>query len=378
MNSGNGPNRPIILEFESLKYLKFQGNFVRVLKIITPRRNSSEYSFEADFSHNNMISFAGAFDYAIKKYGLKVITLLFSDNKLERELREDEEGRVLQLFVDLIKLDFSSNEIKTLPQSIFKSLVRLQYLHLGKNSLLSIQFQISHMKKLQFLDLSDNLLSQLDTTFQSELESVKHHSPNFTVDMLGIPFQCSCETRSFLVWIYHKQSMFSRYDEYTCIYQNNPFIFKNMAQLLNTLNYQCSGIIIVKVSAGLLAFLIFVIAVSVFLYRHKWDVRFFFLRYVTNRKAYQEFEGSEEEYEYDAFVSFHSDDQDWVWNELHENLGITDHNVETNDQPRFRLCIHERDFVPGDLIEEEYIEIDRIQQENHRRTQQEFPPERMV
>ena len=39
-------------------------------------------------------------------------------------------------------------------------------------------------------------------------------------------------------------------------------------------------------------------------------------------------------------------------NELHENLGRTEDNVETDDQPRFLLCIHERDFVPGGLIEE--------------------------
>ena len=81
----------------------------------------------------------------------------------------------------------------------------------------------------------------------------------------------------------------------------------------------------------------------------------FCLRYVTNRKAYQEFEGSDEEYEYDAFVSFHSDDQDWVWDELHENLDRTQANAETDDQPRFRLCIHERDFVPGGLIEENIL-----------------------
>ena len=135
----------------------------------------------------------------------------------------------------------------------------------------------------------------------------------------------------------------------------------------------CSPNLIAKVSAGLLSFLIFVIAIYVFLYRHKWDVRFFCLRYVTNRKAYQEFEGSEEEYEYDAFVSFHSDDQDWVWNELHENLGKTEENVETDDQPCFRLCIHERDFVPGGLIEENILRSIKSSQKNHRRTQQEFP-----
>ena len=211
------------------------------------------------------------------------------------------------------------------------------------------------MRNLQFLDLSENLLSQLDTKFRSELESVKPYSPNFTVDMLGNPFQCSCETHSFLEWMYEKRYMFSHYEEYACVYQNTPFLFKNMAQMLHTMKYQCSLIMIVKVSAGLIAFLIVVIAVSVFLYRHKWDVRFFFLRYVTNRKAYQEFEESEEEYEYDAFVSFHSDDQDWVWNELHENLDKIEDIEVADDQPRFRLCIHERDFVPGDLIEENIL-----------------------
>ena len=352
MNSDN--NFPITVTCDSLKYLNIQGNFVRVLKNITFRRNSSEIPFEADFSHNNMISFAGAFDYVTVEYGLKVITLLFSDNKLGRELSENE-GSLFDHLADLIKLDFSSNEIKTLLQSIFKNLARLQYLNLGKNSLLLIGFRISHMKKLQFLDLSDNLLSQLDTQFRSELDSVKNHSPNFTVDMLGNPFQCSCETHAFLGWVYEKQSMFSHYEEYACVYRNNPVLFKNMAQMLDTLNYQCSLNMVVKVSAGLLAFLIFVIAVSVFLYRHKWDVRFFFLRYVTNRKAYQELEGSNEEYVYDAFVSFHSDDQDWVWNELHENIDRIEGSEKTDDQPRFRLCIHERDFVPGDLIEENIL-----------------------
>ena len=125
-----------------------------------------------------------------------------------------------------------------------------------------------------------------------------------------------------------------------------------MTDVLELLHNNCSSILAVDIFAGILAFLIVMVAISVFLYRHKWDVRFFCLRYITNRKAYQEFEESVGEYEYDAFVSFHSDDQDWVWNELHENLGETQDNEETNNQPRFRLCIHERDFVPGDLIEE--------------------------
>ena len=211
------------------------------------------------------------------------------------------------------------------------------------------------MTKLKWLDISGNLLSQFDVNLQDDVDFLKSHSTNLTINMLDNPFQCSCETRHFLEWMHNRHSMFSRYEEYNCIYNNNPFTFKNITQLLNSLHYQCSLNTAVTVSASLLAFLFVVIALSVFLYRHKWDVRFFFLKYVTNRKAYQEFEGSEEEYEYDAFVSFHSDDQDWVWNELHEKFDFIQDNVETDDQPRFQLCIHERDFVPGDLIEENIL-----------------------
>ena len=214
------------------------------------------------------------------------------------------------------------------------------------------------MRNLKFLDLSENQVSQLNNELQNDIDTVKSHSPNFTINMLGNPIQCSCETRLFLWWMYNRRSMFHRFENYHCIHNGAVETFKNMTELLKSMDFQCSENLIVKVSAGLLAFLIVVIAVSVFLYRHKWDVRFFCLRYITNRKAYQEFEGTGEEYEYDAFVSFNSDDQDWVWNELHENLGkaeITEDSVAIDDPARIRLCIHERDFVPGGLIEENIL-----------------------
>ena len=191
--------------------------------------------------------------------------------------------------------------------------------------------------------------------FQNELESIKSRSMTFKVNMLGNPFQCSCETLQFLEWLYNKQSMFLFYENYTCIHNNISIVFLNLKCMLDSLNFQCHQSLFLEVSASLLAFLIFVIAISVFLYRHKWDVRFFCLRFVTKRKVYQELEASEEEYEYDAFVSFHSDDQDWVSNELQKNLDNTQDDVESDDLPRFRLCIHERDFVPGDLIEENIL-----------------------
>ena len=130
-----------------------------------------------------------------------------------------------------------------------------------------------------------------------------------------------------------------------------------MEQLLKTIDYDCSSKLILKVTTSLFVSIVIVIALSIFVYRHKWGVlKFFLLEYITNRRLYQEFDESEEEYEYDAFISFHSDDHDWVLNELYEHLDITYENADTDDdQRRFKLCIHERDFVPGELIEENIL-----------------------
>ena len=336
------------------KYLNFQSNAVTVLKVFdSPERNPG-VPFEVDFSQNDMISFEGSFDVAIRDSNLTVVSLFLSANQLGKQL-DDRGDHIFKYFLDLTKLDLTLNGIKQLPYSRFESIHKMDYLNLSKNSLLSITFKISHMKNLKSLDMSENLVSQFNAELQTDLDEVKSHSPNFTINMLGNPFQCSCETRSFLWCMYYRRSMFERFEKYTCTYNGNLTRFSNMKQLLKTIDYDCSSKLILKVTASLFVSIVIVIALSVFLYRHKWDVRFFCLRYVTNRKAYQELEESEEEYEYDAFVSFHSDDQDWVWNELHEILGRTEDNVETDDQPRFRLCIHERDFVPGGLIEENIL-----------------------
>ena len=84
-------------------------------------------------------------------------------------------------------------------------------------------------------------------------------------------------------------------------------------------------------------------------------MRFFCLKFITDRKAYQELEESVADYEYDAFVAYHKNDLAWVQNELHQNLDKMDGQGVSDNQPRFRLCIHDRDFIPGDAIEENIL-----------------------
>ena len=370
------PSAIIIKTRTNITNFQLKGTSMEYLITFNVNYPNPAILFEADLSSNNMVSFGHSFDNSILS-GLRVNSLLLHRNKLGRRL--DEQGeRIFRYFTNLTKLDLTLNEIKNLPHSIFINQRELKYLNLSKNALVFVRFQISHMRNILILDLSDNLISQLDQQLRDDIDLLKFHSPNFTINMLGNPIQCSCETRTFLWWMYHKRSMFTQFEEYTCIYNNEAMYFGNMSLLLETMDFHCSQNLIMKLAAGLLAFVIFVVALSVFVYRHKWDVKFFCLRFITDRKAYQELQEMETEYEYDAFVSYHKDDRGWVRNELYENIDMRDGEVDTIDQPRFRLCIHDRDFIPGEAIEENILKAIESSRKTIVVLSREFLEKRMV
>ena len=181
-----------------IKYLKFQSNSVTVLESFHNWETNSSIPMEVDFSHNNMISFEGSFDHAIREDNLTVGSLILSKNQLGKQIGERGD-QIFKYFLNLTKLDLTSNDIKKLPDSTFENLHKLEYLNLSKNALLLVEFKISHMRNLKLLDLSENLVSQFNAELRNDIDEVKSHSQNFTISMLGNPFQCSCETRSFLM-----------------------------------------------------------------------------------------------------------------------------------------------------------------------------------
>ena len=79
------------------------------------------------------------------------------------------------------------------------------------------------------------------------------------------------------------------------------------------------------------------------IYRHRWKIRYLYYviksRYRGTIKAPTN--SSEIYYEYDAFVSYADEDSKFIHNPLISNL-----EKETG----FKLCIHERDFIPGNDI----------------------------
>ena len=340
-----------------LKHFSFRGNSVSVLSRFSILQNNTEVEFTADLSRNKMVTlYPDAFRESVGS-GLRFGGLLLSENKLGDQLGKSDQ-QIFKLLRHLRVLDLSFNDIKNLPYGAFKNNANLGILNLSRlssNFLLTIQFQFSHMTNLQILDLSNNLISQFNSDLQTTFNDLKLKSPNLTIHLSGNPFQCSCDYRHFLQWIHAKHEMFPRIEEYSCLYGNKISNFSRMEEMLSDLQYKCSLDLIVKVSGGVLALLIVVVALSIFLYRHKWDIRFFCIKFVARKNAYVEQEGYQHMFEYDAFVAYHKNDLKWVTDELFKNLDEEALGDDLSGQTRFRLCFHDRDFIPGTSIEDNIV-----------------------
>ena len=334
----------------SLKSLLMKSNFVDRVESPFIEKPNSNITIDIDFSFNNLESLAFLNDSAVR--GLRIRKLHLADNLLGRQMKEGD----FDNYRHLETLDLTSNEIKKLTGGIFIHQTKLKVLNLKNNCLWLINFEFTHMKDLTFLDLSDNSLTQLNAETRDRIDMIKTISTTFRMNLGGNPLECSCSNLQFVHWIYNNQPLFSNFETYTCFYNNSLVKFSNIEQLVRNLNFDCSMNLALKLSTSLLALVIVITGVSVFLYRHRWDVRFFFIKFVEKRNVYIEREGFRRLFEYDAFVAYHNADLNWVRHELFKNLDTEGGEADLEDQStRFRLCIHDRDFTPGVPIEDNIV-----------------------
>ena len=334
----------------SLNVLRLSNNFVDRVEGPFIEKPNSDVPIDIDFSLNRLVSLTFLNDSAVK--GLRIRQLFLSGNLLGKQMKEN----VLENHHELELLDLSSNEITEVTGDIFIHQTKMKILNLRKNFLHLVNFDLTHMKNLTMWDLSENLLTQLNEKTRDRLNMMKTISPRFTVNLRGNPLECSCNNLPFVLWIYNNRPLFSDFESNSCVYNNSVVKFSKIEQLVRNLNFDCSKNLALKLSTGLLALVIISTGVFVFLYRHRWDVRFFFIKFVEKKNVYFEREGYRRLFEYDAFVAYHNDDLNWVRDELYKHLDTEGGETGPEDQSaRFRLCIHARDFTPGIPIEDNII-----------------------
>ncbi|XP_013384396.1 toll-like receptor 13 [Lingula anatina] len=254
--------------------------------------------------------------------------------------------------VNLTYVDISSNEMEKLSPNLFNNNTKLQTMMLRNNYLTSDGLNLD-LKNISFLDLAYNKLGSLNAKMRSVLDDVQTREKlvNVVVNLAGNPLQCTCETEQFFVWMQKTKVQFVGQDDYQCTLKNGSIVsIKQLSAIVGHLKVTCASKFTLTLVSVVVSLVIITVVASAVYYRFRWEIKYFFYKLRIRRKEYEEVHG-DDNYQYDAFVAFSKEDYKWVYRQLRPNL----EDAEA-EQDRLRLCLHHRDFLPGEDIEENIIQ----------------------
>ncbi|KAF7483981.1 toll receptor 1-like [Marmota monax] len=278
----------------------------------------------------------------------------------QNSLRYEEDEKTCSWTKSLLSLNMSSN---ILTDSVFSCLPpKVKVLDLHNNRIMNIPKDVTHLEALQELNVAFNSLADLPGcgTFSSlsvliiDHNSISHPSADFfqscqkmkSIQAGSNPFQCTCELRDFIQHIGQLPSEVVEGwpDAYKCdypeSYKGTPLKDFHVSPLsCNT------GLLIVTIGVVVL-----VLAGSVTFFCLYLDLPWYLrmvcqwaqTRHRTRNVPLEELQST---LQFHAFISYSGHDSAWVKSELLPNLEKED----------IRICLHERNFVPGKSIVENII-----------------------
>ena len=245
----------------------------------------------------------------------------------EKDMRD-----MLSPLKNLTTLILDSTRLEVMPP--LDMLPKLEVLVLRKNSIRSVQKgAFVYNTKLRKLSLSFNQITVFTpTSFPASLLSSIEE-----IDLGWNPYACTCELEWFLGWIRRNEHKLTTF--YPKYYQcDSP---KGMdGTLLKDVSLKfedCNHYIVMATVLGAVSVAVFIVVVVIRKYR--WDIKYY-IYLARSKRGYQRIpEG--EEFFYDAFVAYNENDRAWVMAQIVETL---------ERKGSYKLCLHERDFVPGEII----------------------------
>jgi hypothetical protein len=213
--------------------------------------------------------------------------------------------------------------ISTIPKETFETLGKLKVLELSKNRLSVVRSQMfpaELIHNLQFLGLSRN------------------------------PYICSCELMWFRDLFLSDGKLFVSYSSEISRYKQNfgldqSFVCDNLNINLTMFTMSSQACLLSQETCVLITYtcslLILSLTTFLLLFAYRWQLRLLLYEAFRGRAADRQWRLQHDHFDYDVFVSYASEDLPWVREHLMPQL---------EDRLGLRLCIHERDFIPGNNI----------------------------
>ncbi|XP_077986540.1 uncharacterized protein LOC144440942 [Glandiceps talaboti] len=148
----------------------------------------------------------------------------------------------------------------------------------------------------------------------------------------------SCNMKEFVEWMKTDRKVYVEQSIIKCV---EPYNMNGKSVLTLTFGWECNLAFMIAVPVTcIFAFSAICIGLCV---HFRWYIRYGCFLIKLKRGGYQLQVNDEEQplnIRYDAFVCYNENDRDWVMQQLIPHL-------ENIDPPNFKLCLHERDFMPG-------------------------------
>ncbi|CAC5423792.1 TLR2 [Mytilus coruscus] len=253
---------------------------------------------------------------------------------------------------DLREVDISFNSIWTLEETTFFEQPHITHLNMSNNLFRTIPTFVTKLQKLEFLDLSNNLITSIDDNVRLWLDKMIHSNRFPILNLDNNAFICSCDTLDFLLWFENTNVTFYNGGNYTCI------MSKNKQQLLlrevsnNTKKYfaDCKATVWVYVGIALVASAFGIFVPLSLLYNYRWNIILYMYRKV--RRVVEK--NLHKNYMYDAYISYEDRSVAWIQKFLLPKI---------EDEWGLKVCLHDRDLLPGDLTAD--AKAESIQQSRH-------------
>ncbi|XP_039544316.1 toll-like receptor 22 [Pimephales promelas] len=230
-------------------------------------------------------------------------------------------------FLDLSKNALSEDD--SIPAETFHPISGLTKLILSRTQLRSLNFLLNaNLSRLSTLSAPGN---EIDTINETLIESL----PRLEVlDLQRNTFTCDCHNEFFIEWAVKSNSTQVFYfNKYMCSYPRalrgmslSAFNTESCTLKIDFICFLCSSIAVV-----LTLFCSFVWQFLRYQVIYAYYLLLAFL-YDTKKKR------SGTTFQYDAFISYNTQDEPWVMEELIPKL---------EGEQGWRLCLHHRDFEPG-------------------------------
>ncbi|XP_064616861.1 toll-like receptor 13 [Liolophura sinensis] len=231
---------------------------------------------------------------------------------------------------------------KRLLETLFRVLPSLRELIASSNSISDwTPGLFTEAKKLEKLYMDSNKISTI-----SEYSFPKSLLANLKkLNLARNPFACNCDLMWFRNWIRttNVTIVVLNHKGYKC-YSPKEWKHKNLLSFNPTVESctvkKLNLPLILGASLGTAAVVI-AITVTVFV-RYRMHISYCCFLTRSKLKGYTEIEDSEG-YDYDAFVVYSATDRNWVIQEL---------LARVEDEEGFKLCLYDRDFIPGtDIVD---------------------------